>query len=244
MTEDGSRGDGFLADVVTDWEAATAPAVDGGLRVVLVRTGIVQAAAGGTLKLLRPLFAAGLGGVAPWMLGFEYLDPIFLTGVSLSSVVLVAAVVGIAGSDADPSIVSDRVLAIAVSGTVYALIVILFGLAVVNVKNWHGLILLPATVNLVTLPLLPAGLSAYLGAEGIRMAHRGYRSREIGARFRWGVLLLVMAWYLRSSWMPVTVADVIDSQLTSGTVALATVAIALLTAVAAAFRVRALRLAH
>jgi uncharacterized protein len=62
LTEDASRGDGFLADVVTDWEAATAPAADAGLRVVLVRTGIVQAAAGGTLKLLRPLFTAGLGG--------------------------------------------------------------------------------------------------------------------------------------------------------------------------------------
>ena len=62
LTEDSSRGGGFLADVVTDWEAATAPAVDAGLRVVTVRTGIVQAAAGGTLRLLRPLFAAGLGG--------------------------------------------------------------------------------------------------------------------------------------------------------------------------------------
>ena len=62
LTEDSSHGNGFLADVVTDWEAATAPAVDAGLRVVTVRTGIVQAAAGGTLRLLRPLFAAGLGG--------------------------------------------------------------------------------------------------------------------------------------------------------------------------------------
>lgn len=62
LTEDSSRGDGFLAEVVTDWEAATVAASDAGLRVVLVRTGIVQAAAGGTLKLLRPLFAAGLGG--------------------------------------------------------------------------------------------------------------------------------------------------------------------------------------
>lgn len=62
LTEDSSRGDGFLADVVTDWEAATSPAGDAGLRVVKVRTGIVQAAAGGTLALLRPLFAAGLGG--------------------------------------------------------------------------------------------------------------------------------------------------------------------------------------
>jgi hypothetical protein len=62
LTEDSARGDGFLADVVTDWEAATVPASDGGLRVVKVRTGIVQAANGGTLRLLRPLFAAGLGG--------------------------------------------------------------------------------------------------------------------------------------------------------------------------------------
>lgn len=62
LTEDSTHGDGFLADVVTDWEAATTPADDGGLRVVKVRTGIVQAAAGGTLRLMRPLFTAGLGG--------------------------------------------------------------------------------------------------------------------------------------------------------------------------------------
>lgn len=62
LDEDSPRGDGFLAGVVADWEGATAPAADAGLRVVRVRTGIVQAAAGGTLKLLRPLFAVGLGG--------------------------------------------------------------------------------------------------------------------------------------------------------------------------------------
>ena len=62
LDEDSPRGDGFLAEVVADWESATAPAAEAGLRVVAVRTGIVQAAAGGTLKLLRPLFAAGLGG--------------------------------------------------------------------------------------------------------------------------------------------------------------------------------------
>ena len=62
LDEDSPRGDGFLAHVVADWEAATAPAAEAGLRVVAVRTGIVQAAAGGTLRLLRPLFAAGLGG--------------------------------------------------------------------------------------------------------------------------------------------------------------------------------------
>ncbi len=62
LDETSGRGDGFLADVVADWEAATAPAAAAGLRVVNVRTGVVQSAAGGTLRLLRPLFAAGLGG--------------------------------------------------------------------------------------------------------------------------------------------------------------------------------------
>ncbi|MCV7303298.1 TIGR01777 family protein [Mycobacterium barrassiae] len=62
LCEESVRGDGFLADVVADWEAATAPAADAGLRVVNVRTGIVQSARGGTLRLLRPLFTAGLGG--------------------------------------------------------------------------------------------------------------------------------------------------------------------------------------
>lgn len=62
LDENSSRGDGFLADVVADWEAATEPAAKSGCRVVNVRTGIVQSAAGGTLRLLRPLFAAGLGG--------------------------------------------------------------------------------------------------------------------------------------------------------------------------------------
>src|SRR5690606_33635096 len=62
LTEADARGDGFLADVVADWEAATEPALAAGVRVVCVRTGIVQAARGGTLRVLRPLFSAGLGG--------------------------------------------------------------------------------------------------------------------------------------------------------------------------------------
>ncbi|MFI9400891.1 TIGR01777 family oxidoreductase [Nocardia sp. NPDC052316] len=62
LPEDASRGDGFLADVVDAWEAATGAAADGGVRVVKVRTGIVQSPRGGTLRLLRPLFATGLGG--------------------------------------------------------------------------------------------------------------------------------------------------------------------------------------
>jgi uncharacterized protein (TIGR01777 family) len=62
LTEDSPRGDGFLADVVAGWEAASTPAQDAGLRVVLVRTGIVQSPRGGTLRLLWPLAEVGAGG--------------------------------------------------------------------------------------------------------------------------------------------------------------------------------------
>lgn len=62
VSEDNGRGAGFLAEVVADWEAATAPAAAAGLRVVHVRTGIVQSPQGGVLRGLYPLFELGLGG--------------------------------------------------------------------------------------------------------------------------------------------------------------------------------------
>jgi hypothetical protein len=62
LTETSPPGSDFLAGVVTDWEAATRPAADAGLRTVLMRTGLVLSPKGGTLRALRPLFEAGLGG--------------------------------------------------------------------------------------------------------------------------------------------------------------------------------------
>jgi uncharacterized protein (TIGR01777 family) len=62
LTETSPRGEGFLADVVSDWEDAATPAAAAGIRTVQVRTGIVQTPRGGMLRLLSPLFEAGLGG--------------------------------------------------------------------------------------------------------------------------------------------------------------------------------------
>jgi uncharacterized protein len=62
LTEDSERGAGFLADVAAAWEDATSPAAAAGIRTVQVRTGTVQSPRGGMLRLLYPLFAAGLGG--------------------------------------------------------------------------------------------------------------------------------------------------------------------------------------
>jgi uncharacterized protein (TIGR01777 family) len=62
LSESSRRGDGFLSDLVADWEDAAHRAGAAGGRVVTVRTGIVQSPRGGALRLLRPLFEAGLGG--------------------------------------------------------------------------------------------------------------------------------------------------------------------------------------
>ena len=87
LTEASERGSGFLADVVADWEAASEPAEQAGLRCVQVRTGIVQSPRGGTLQLLYPLFAAGLGGRLgdgrQWLswIGIDDLAEIYLRAV-------------------------------------------------------------------------------------------------------------------------------------------------------------------
>ncbi|NDJ89983.1 TIGR01777 family oxidoreductase [Mycolicibacter kumamotonensis] len=62
VDESAPAGDGFLARLTRDWEAATAPARAAGARVVLARTGLVLARSGGLLGRLRPLFSLGLGG--------------------------------------------------------------------------------------------------------------------------------------------------------------------------------------
>jgi uncharacterized protein (TIGR01777 family) len=61
VDETAPAGRGFMAQLCEDWEAATSFAQQDGTRVVLVRTGLVLAPAGGMLGRIRPLFSLGLG---------------------------------------------------------------------------------------------------------------------------------------------------------------------------------------
>lgn len=63
LDETSTSGDGFLAEVCRQWEAAADPARDKGIRVVHLRIGVVLSADGGALpKMLTP-FKLGLGGI-------------------------------------------------------------------------------------------------------------------------------------------------------------------------------------
>lgn len=62
LTERSTAGAGFLAEVCEEWEAATGPASQRGVRVVLLRTGMVLSRSGGALEKMLLPFQLGLGG--------------------------------------------------------------------------------------------------------------------------------------------------------------------------------------
>ena len=74
LPEDTPAGDDFLADVCVVWESEAAKAEELGLRVVLVRTGVVLDKDGGALGKMLPFFKCGIAGpvaggkqMLPWV---------------------------------------------------------------------------------------------------------------------------------------------------------------------------------
>ncbi len=62
VDEESGPGEGFLASVCRQWESATAPAEQAGIRVVKLRLGVILTKDGGIMgSMLRP-FKLGLGG--------------------------------------------------------------------------------------------------------------------------------------------------------------------------------------
>ncbi|BCL13090.1 TIGR01777 family oxidoreductase [Micromonospora sagamiensis] len=83
VDEDAPAGEGFLADVVRVWEAATRPAEDAGVRVVRLRTGLPLHRDGGLLKPQLLPFRLGVGGKLgngrqwiPWISMVDWLDAV------------------------------------------------------------------------------------------------------------------------------------------------------------------------
>jgi hypothetical protein len=76
LTEASSGGDDFLARLCRRWERAAQDAERLGVRVVLLRTGVVLGRAGGALAQMLPPFQVGVGG--PIGSGMQYLPWIHL----------------------------------------------------------------------------------------------------------------------------------------------------------------------
>lgn len=62
VDEESSPGEGFLARVCREWEAAAAPAEQAGIRVVKLRLGVILTKQGGIIGSMLMPFKLGLGG--------------------------------------------------------------------------------------------------------------------------------------------------------------------------------------
>ncbi len=100
LDESSPAGRGFLGDVAREWEAATHPLRDAGVRVVNLRIGMVLEPSGGALAKMLPPFRLGLGGPLgsgmQWMSWITRSDLVaaiglLLTNASLSGPVLAVA---------------------------------------------------------------------------------------------------------------------------------------------------------
>jgi uncharacterized protein (TIGR01777 family) len=62
LDEKSTLGQGFLAEVVERWEAAAEPARERGIRVVMLRFGVILSPRGGALKSMEGPYRFGFGG--------------------------------------------------------------------------------------------------------------------------------------------------------------------------------------
>ncbi len=80
LTESSKPGDEFVSDVCLQWEAAAQPAAAAGIRLALIRTGLVLGREGGVLKRLLTPFRLGIGGKLgkgnQWMSWISLVDEI------------------------------------------------------------------------------------------------------------------------------------------------------------------------
>ena len=76
LDEDSEPGEGFMADIPVEWEAEQRGAESLGMRLVLIRTGLVLSSESGLLKQLLPPFKMGVGG--PLGSGNQYMSWIHL----------------------------------------------------------------------------------------------------------------------------------------------------------------------
>jgi uncharacterized protein (TIGR01777 family) len=100
LDESARPGDDFLAEVCSAWEAETRAAADVGMRVAIVRIGIVLGQGGGALARMVPLFRLGLGGRLgsgrQWMSWIHLDDLVALFVQALDDAALTGVVNGVA----------------------------------------------------------------------------------------------------------------------------------------------------
>src|SRR5258706_134523 len=100
LDEGAPPGADFLAEVCSAWESETRAAADIGMRIAIVRIGIVLGREGGALGKMVPLFRLGLGGRLgsgrQWMSWIHVDDLVALLARALDDAAMSGVVNGVA----------------------------------------------------------------------------------------------------------------------------------------------------
>jgi uncharacterized protein len=87
LTESSPPGSGFISDLARDWEAEALTAGQLGMRVVLLRIGVVLSGKGGALARMLPPFRLGVGGRLSsgkmWMSWVALVDVVSIIGEAI-----------------------------------------------------------------------------------------------------------------------------------------------------------------
>jgi uncharacterized protein (TIGR01777 family) len=81
ITEDSTVGSDFLANLCKEWEQEAVRAKELGIRVAVIRTGVVLGENGGALKKMLPIFKLGAGG--PVGSGKQYMSWIHVDDLAM-----------------------------------------------------------------------------------------------------------------------------------------------------------------
>jgi uncharacterized protein len=100
LRETDPPGTGFLPGVCQEWEAEAEPVLMAGIRLVLLRSGLILARQGGALATMLPVFRRGLGGIlgdgSQWMSWISLRDAVGVIRFALDTDALQGAVNNVA----------------------------------------------------------------------------------------------------------------------------------------------------
>jgi uncharacterized protein (TIGR01777 family) len=110
LKEDEKPGDDFLASVSIDWEAEASKATDKGIRVALMRFGVILGKDGGALAKMLPAFKSFVGG--PIGSGSQWFPWMHLTDL-MAAIVFIVEQSGASGpfNFCAPNLIRNRELA-------------------------------------------------------------------------------------------------------------------------------------
>ena len=154
----------------------------------------------------------GFGILLPWWKGLDFLDAVILLASSVVSLVFVAPMIA---SSFNPKHVGGQILRVAGFAWLIALLILLNGIATVNIRHWMGQLLLPPAGILVGGLLLNLTGGFFLGLVTAEAAVRTGKSTSGVRNIRIGFFLILASLVFLARYAPPSLRSRFDEMMTT-----------------------------